>query len=288
MTAVLSPDRVGRITGSRIAGVLGLSPYQSPDDVLRQMVREAHGAPAEFEGNQATAWGNEHEADGIAAYEDHAGYRLLNTGPDQKFVTHPSVPWLGVTPDGVTVQGRPVEVKCPLWGGYTVWQETPWYEVQLRLAIECLGADAGEFVVWRPGGTVISTLERDPWWFDGVLPVLEEFHARYEQTVADPALFGPLCEPLVDVRTDVEWSDAAARFRECAALEKVAAEQLAQARAELLALTDKSASGCGVSVNRTTRKGGIDYKTALASVAPDADVEGYRKAETVVWSVRTT
>lgn len=282
----LSPMRLGRITGSRIASVLGVSPYQSADDCLREMVRQAHGAAAEFAGNIATEYGNAHEPDGLAAWEEQYGEALLNTGDDQQFVTHPEVDWLGCTADGVTLGGNPVEVKAPLWGGYTVWQDVPWYEAQCRLAIECLDADWADFVVWRPGGTVISRVERDPWWLEGVLPVLEEFHGRYEQTVADPALFGPLCEPLVDVRTDVEWSDAAARFRECVALEKVAADQLAEARADLLALTDKSASGCGVSVNRATRKGSVNYRAALADLAPDADVEGYRTEGTVVWSVR--
>lgn len=287
MTAVLSPERIGRITGSRVAAVLGISPYQSADDCLREMVRQAHGAPNEFTGNRATEWGNEHEADGVAAWEAQNG-ALNATGDDQLFVMHPDVDWLGVTPDGVTDDWNVVEVKCPLWGGYTVWQDVPWYEAQARLAIECLDADWCDFVCWRPGGTVISRVERDPWWLEQHMPVLEAFHARYLEVVADPALYGPLCEPLKDVRTDVAWLDAAARYRECVALEKAAATNTAEAREALLALTDRSAVGGGVSVNCTTRKGTVAYKAALADLAPDADLDAYRAAETTVWSVRVS
>lgn len=288
MTAVLSPQRLGRITGSRVAAVLGISPYQSADDCLREMVRQAHGAPDEFTGNLATEWGNKHEPDAIAAYEQHSGEAVFYAGDEQRFVTHSEVGWLGSTPDGVSGDGSVIEAKCPLWGGYTVWQDVPWYEAQLRLAMECEGADRGDFVVWRPGGTVISRVERDPWWLEQHMPALEAFHNRYLEVVADPALYGPLCEPLKDVRTDVEWSDAAARFRECVALEKAAAANTAEAREALLALTDKSAVGGGVSVNCTTRKGSVAYKAALADLAPDADLDAYRAPETTVWTVRVS
>lgn len=284
--AVLSSERIGRITGSRVAAVLGISPYASPDDCLREMVRQAHGAPDEFTGNLATEWGREHEPDAIVAYEQHTGEPVFYAGDAQRFVPHPKVGWLGCTPDGVSGDGAVIETKCPLWGAYSVWQDTPWYEAQLRLAMECEDADRGEFVVWRPQGTVISRIERDPWWLEQHMPTLEAFHARYLEVVADPALYGPLCEPLKDVRTDGEWSDAAARYRECVALQKAAEAQAAEAREALLALTDKSAVGCGVSVNCTTRKGPVAYKTALADLAPDADLDAYRAAETTVWTVR--
>jgi len=46
--------REGRVTGSSVGAILGLSPFMAPDDVMRRMVREYHGAEAEFQGNSAT------------------------------------------------------------------------------------------------------------------------------------------------------------------------------------------------------------------------------------------
>ena len=46
--------RIGRLTGSNIGAALGLTPWKTPDDLIRQMVREYHGAEPEFVGNAAT------------------------------------------------------------------------------------------------------------------------------------------------------------------------------------------------------------------------------------------
>ena len=54
----LSKHRTGRVTGSRIAAVLGLSPYLSRDDVMREMVREFFWDEPEFAGNFVTDWGS--------------------------------------------------------------------------------------------------------------------------------------------------------------------------------------------------------------------------------------
>lgn len=282
----LSPLRTGRITGSRIAGVLGISPYDTADDVLREMVRQTFGADQEFTGNRATEWGRDHEPHGIAEWQWRNGQNLYRTGEDQQFVRHPLVDYLGVTPDGLTADGNVVEVKCPLWGGYTVWQDVPWYEAQCRLTADAVQADWVDFVVWRPEGAVISRIEHDPWWLESVMPTLEAFMARYEQTVADEKLHAPMLEPLGDVRTDPEWSEAATRYREALALERAAAVHTTEARQALLALTDKPAKGAGVSVSRSVRRGTVDYRQALAELAPGADVESYRKDESVVWAVR--
>ena len=40
--------RKGRVTGSSVGAILGLSPFMSPDDVMRRMVRERNGAASEF------------------------------------------------------------------------------------------------------------------------------------------------------------------------------------------------------------------------------------------------
>lgn len=56
-SAAWHESRKMRITGSRVGAILGLSPWQKPDAVLREMVREHHGAEREFSGNIATEHG---------------------------------------------------------------------------------------------------------------------------------------------------------------------------------------------------------------------------------------
>ena len=54
-TAQWMAARKGRITGSSAGAALGLCPWRSPDDVIRAMVREYHGAESDFKGNPASS-----------------------------------------------------------------------------------------------------------------------------------------------------------------------------------------------------------------------------------------
>ena len=67
-------QRIGKITGSRVGAILGLSPFQKASDVMRAMVREYHGAESEFKGNSATMYGVANEDAAIFDFE-------LETGP---------------------------------------------------------------------------------------------------------------------------------------------------------------------------------------------------------------
>lgn len=286
MTAVLSPERVGRITGSRIAAALEESPYQTRQGLLREMVRQALGAAPEFTGNTATEWGQLHEKDGIQYWEQVNDSFLVATGEAQKFFRHPVHDFLGATPDGIAIDGI-VQVKAPLWGSYTHISEVPWTELQMRLEMECAGADWADLVIWRETGSTISTIFHDPAWLPSVLPRLLEFIGEYRQIVADETLAAPYLRDLVDVRTDREFADAEAKYAELAALAKVAAEAEKTARDELVALAGgHSARGQLVSVNVTERKGSIDWARVQKEELGDLNVDGYRKPPTSVTSVR--
>ena len=43
--------RIGRVTGSNVGAILGLNPYKTADDVLREMVRAYHGAVSPRQGS---------------------------------------------------------------------------------------------------------------------------------------------------------------------------------------------------------------------------------------------
>lgn len=281
----LSPLRVGRITGSRIAPVLGLSPYATRADVLREMVRQHHGAPDEFDGNVATDYGNEHEDDALAAYEQING---VMTHGGQEFVIHPKHDFLAVTPDGYVDDNGLVECKCPYRATYTHISERPDYEAQIRLQLECTGREWGDFVVWRESGTQVSRVTHDPDWLPSILPVLQGFMEEYLEIISSDDLAAPYLEPLQDQRTDADWAQAARQYLELSAEADRAKERAEQARQELLALTDKPASGAGVQVIRAERKGGVDYSRLFREEQIDVDFEAYRKPGSVVWSVRRT
>lgn len=286
MTSQLSPLRQGRITASRMAAVIGVNKYQDSDAVLRDMVREHHGAPPEFTGNEATDWGNTHEDDAIGAYEVHAGV-MVHSG--QEIALHPVHDFLAATPDGFVGDDGLVEVKCPFRARYTHWSEKPEYEAQIRLQLECTGRKWCDFVVWRQGQPIaVSRLDHDPDWLSTHLPALVEFIGRYRDTIASPELSASHLAPLVDVRADEEWQLAAWDYLDAQGHAARADEDLAAARDRLLALSGGQPSkGCGVLVQRTERKGSIRYKDAIAQLGPDVDLELFRAPSTTVLTVRT-
>jgi putative phage-type endonuclease len=278
MTTTLSPWRADIITGSRLPAILGLSPYQTRDGVLREMVRDYFDLAPDFVGNIATEWGTEHEADAIAEYEMTRGVTVHKAGSKQEIVLHPELAFLGVTPDGLVGEDGLAEAKCPYRSEYTHFSQRPDYEVQLRLAMECTGRKWGDLIVWRREGIVVSRVERDPDWFATVLGQIGEFMAEYRATIADPALAEPYREPLVDHRTDEEWQTAAMDYLECLAAKKAAQVLEDQAKAELVRLAGKKKStrGFGVLLTRSDPQGSIAYKEALAKLQPDADLEAFR------------
>lgn len=188
----LSPLRTGRITGSRIGAILGLNRYSTRDEVMREMVRQNFEAPAEFEGNEATAYGSAHENDAITAYEIHESVLVWG---GQDFLIHPQHDWLASTPDGLVGLDGMVEVKCPPRAQYTHIDQKPEYCAQIRLQLECAGRDWCDFVVWRPTGIDISRVTRNPDWLTFVLPALRAFMDEYLAIVDHEDKWQPYLEP---------------------------------------------------------------------------------------------
>lgn len=282
MNAQLSPKRVDRLTGSRVAAILGVNPYSSAADVMREMVRQHFGAPQEFTGNEATRHGQEHERDALAAYEAERG---VMTHGGQTFSIHPDHDFLAVSPDGFVGDDGLIECKAPFRGRYTTIAEVPYYLPQVMLQIECTGRKWCDFVVWREGRITVSRIERDPFWLPRHLPALQAFHAAYLQTIADPAL---AATHLADLdRTDRAWANASRDYLLAVAAADAAEANVKAQREVLLSLAgDASAKGCGVQVIRSERAGSVAYAKALKDLAPGADLSAYTGSPSIVFTVK--
>jgi putative phage-type endonuclease len=184
MTAALSPLRVGRVTGSRVAAVIGANRYQTREEVLAEMVAQAHGEDPLFNGNEATGHGHEFETAAIAAYEAERG---LMTLCGQDFVIHPEHDFLAVTPDGYVGDDGLVEVKCPWQAGYTDYSRKPEYRAQMQLQMACTGRAWTDFIVyratprWSQSELFVTRLDADPKWLPKHLPALRAFIAEYRE-----------------------------------------------------------------------------------------------------------
>lgn len=289
MSAVKTPEwyaeRVGMITGSRVPRILGLA-AGGPESVMREMVREHFGDEPEFTGNRFTRWGEDHEDDAIKQYmiEHH----FLVTGRDV-FVRHPTIDWLGVHPDGLVERDGSVEAKCPVTATYVHISQRPDYYEQIQAVLEATGRAWCDLIVWRPDPPLwVSRVERDPLWAETRLPVLEAFHDRFLQIIADPDLAAPYRAPLRDVRWDEEWLEAEACFADALTVRDAAEVEVALRRQRLIELSDgRTTRGALFQVTHSLRTGQVDWQQAAKKYAgDDIDPEPFRRKGTKVISVR--
>jgi len=110
-------NRLGKVTASRFADVL-TNPRSKMPGVLSKTAQNymfdliaeiLTGVPQGFGGNEATEWGNEHEAAAVVAYERRTGNICTEVG----FVNHPTESRVGGSPDRLIGDDGGLEVKCP-------------------------------------------------------------------------------------------------------------------------------------------------------------------------------
>lgn len=149
-------QRCGKATASRIADIIATTktgPSASRKNYLAQLVAERlTGTVAESYTNAAMQWGTEKEPEARAAYAFlHAdGVDVLPA----EFVTHPSIPMAGASPDGLVGADGLVEIKCPntathietLLGGGVDKK----YITQIQWQLACTGRQWCDFVSYDP------------------------------------------------------------------------------------------------------------------------------------------
>lgn len=274
-------QRVGRITGSRVAAVLGLDKYKTRDELMREMVREHHGAEREFTGNAATAHGHEHEDDAVDLYEQETGSKVQYTGQH----IHREHDWLAASPDGLVSDSGLIEVKCPYRGTYTSAAEVPHYIEQMQLQMEVTQRDWCDFVIWRDDTIIIERIARNAQWLANNLPALSAFMADYRETIASDELSARHLAPLI--REDATWQALEAEYLDAkAAADEITTRLDAAKKALIDAAGEQSQKGRLVQVIRAERSGPVAYAKAIADLLPGADLSKYAGKSSVVYTVK--
>lgn len=162
--------RHSRLTASDVATALGLNPYET----VNKLILKKCGMGEKFNGNMFTRHG--------AAYEDEARDKYCEQYSQVAFdfglLEHPTIPWLGGSPDGITASGILLEIKCPVKRAIT--PEVPvYYYPQLQICMEVADLDVADFIQYRPGGLlneeefVVTRVLRDKQWFADNLGEME-------------------------------------------------------------------------------------------------------------------
>lgn len=281
--------RKGMITGSAVGAILGCSPFVTPDDVMRRMVREYHGAEPEFVGNVATEYGTFHESGAIFEFTMETGLTVEPCG----FFVHPDHDWLGASPDGLLPGGGLIEVKCPYGKAkkqqpvFKPLDEQEHYKLQIIVQMACAGVDWAYFYQWAPGGTApIETVYFADYkeQFDNlIVPALHGFYERYLTEREVPGEH--LEEKRVEIST-MAASKLVAEYQELGDAIDRANERKKDIMADLIKMSKgRNADVCGHLLTKVERAGSVSYAKALKKYAPDADLEPFRGKPTEFWKL---
>lgn len=279
-TAQWHNARTGKLTASRVGAALGVNPWQKPDDLIRAMVRESHGAAPEFVGNIATNYGQQHEP--LAVLDFMSEHNL--TVDDAGFYVHPKYDWLGASPDGFVGDDALIEVKCPFslrnGGGFKSIVEQPHYHAQIQVQLAATGRSTCFFYQWAPYGTKTEVVEfSESWWAEN-LPRLREFYDRYLEELDNPAHLAERTKIINGKR----YEEMLARYDE---LRKIQDDAKAEQQDIMAALIDaageQSAEVCGRKLVRVDRAGSVAYAKVVKDHLPDIDLDPYRGDGSTSW-----
>lgn len=147
--------RCGCLTASRARAVIARKkngePYAEYGTVLEQIVGERLTGVVSSTGTTAAMqWGIDHEEEAREQYVIETGRDVALTG----FVKHPTVWWLGASPDGLVGDDGLIEIKCPTTlthlkrvASGVVPEE---YKPQMLVQLLCTGRKWVDFVDYDP------------------------------------------------------------------------------------------------------------------------------------------
>lgn len=273
--------RKGRVTGSKVGAILGLSPWSTPGDVLRAMVREYHGAEREFTGNAATEWGTANEPGAMLDYELETGNTIIPAFFEEMGDI------FGASPDGYIGDDGLIEIKCPYSKRdiesaeeFKTLADQPYYYAQIQFQLYCTGRQWCDFYQWSPRAQSLERVDYDQAWIDENIPRLQEFHARYVSEIDNPA-------HLEARRKFLEAHDLLAEYLKARAEKEEADQRMKAALAALvIEAGEKNATIGKHKLTLVKRKGSVSYSRVVKDLLPDVDLEAYRGKGSEYWTLK--
>ena len=275
--------RRGRVTGSMVGAILGLDPNCTREEAMRRMVRSYQGLPSEFKGNIATQWGVTHEDEAREAFE-----REFKVSVDPAtFVVHPSIPYLGASPDGYIERQSLFECKCPFGIRndenplFKTVEEQPHYYAQMQIQMFVTGRQWCFFYQWTPKDSLTNMVAFSKPWIDENLPKLEAFYQEF-LTICD--------DEIGDKLNTIDTPRALQMVAEYNDLQDAIA-QAEERKAELLESIVEMCGGensvfGGKKLIKVERAGSVSYAKAIKELAPNADLEPWRGKPSSYWTLK--
>lgn len=272
-------QRVGKITGSRVGAILGLNPWMKASDVMRQMVREYHGAESEFTGNIATEYGTNFEKFAQDDFEMEHGLEVTETG----FHVSKEFEWIGASPDGFVSYDAVLEIKCPFGaretGVFKTVAEQLHYHAQMQIEMLCAEKKKCYFYQWSPVGSALDVVEYNKYWIEENIPKLKAFYDQYLLEIKSPE------KHLLDLVQTKEAVKLVKSYNSVKEEIKLLTAELDELKKDLIKIADgKKSNISGVLVYEVERQGAVDYKKVPE--LKGVNLEQYRKKSSKYWAVK--
>lgn len=130
--------RDNMMTASDISAALGQKCFKTKPEYIREKVLRNK----EFKGNIFTQWGIKYEEVANMIYMAKKNCNVIEYG----LVPHPSISFLGASPDGITEEGVMLEIKCPFKRELKENYIPSYYFNQIQLQLECCGLSQCDYL----------------------------------------------------------------------------------------------------------------------------------------------
>lgn len=179
--------RRGRIGGSDIGAILGVSPYESPYSLWHQKRNDWR-----TEVTPSMAWGHYMETPILAWLTDRPGMPTITYAPG--VFAHEERDWEAFSPDAIRADGVLVEIKCSMRGvGYGAPgtdEVPPHVRAQVQWGMDVMGLGMAQVVA------SIAGAPPETWWVEANRAEQELMRGTAAEFVA--SLVADVCPPLDD------------------------------------------------------------------------------------------
>lgn len=272
-------SRQMRVTASQIAAIMGIDPYRSRDDIMRQFVEQYRGIHKPQEQNIAMQYGTQHEQIARLDYIDAVDEEVRECG----FFVSDDHDFIGASPDGIVGDNKAVlEIKCPYKYRNSADigpPSTGWlYQAQFQMLVTGIGFC--HFFQWSPNGTNLKVLCADKDLQEQLLFYSKRFIDDFVRIRDDYVL-----PEIVEVST--EYSKRLIdEYDEISESIDIAQARKKEIIEELASMTDgNNGIISGKKLTKVERKGNVNYKQIIDENLPEFDVEPFRSKSTEYWKL---
>lgn len=272
--------RKGKITASKIAIIMGLSPYQTP----RQLWEEELGFRPPQESTP-------HMQAGLDAEQEMADYFYEQTGIEvvPEVVFHKDYPQFMASLDGLNLLRTIITEFKNNNKSYhemaRVNQVVPFHEAQMQWQMFCTGENIScvHYISRNSGEKIIVPVYRDAPFIEQAKEAAFEF-LRMIEDLEEPPLIDADYE---DVSRNYELQQVVNEYREAQNLSKYY-NDLAESHKKCIiqSTNDRNVRGMDWKMTKSSRKGNVDYDKLCQELnVTEAQKEAYRKPSTTSYRI---